>query len=411
MNRDSVSVCMFSNLFPPVVSGSSTQSSSLAKELKRRGHRPFVITAHVDKSTPDHEEIDGVPIYRLPCLRLPELPISLNFPWLSCTYTPSNLQRIEKIFRRHRPDVIHLHNHMFDLSFAAARMRKQFRLPLAITIHTMIRHTNPLYNLLLYPADRIFLRCMVTQRADLLISPDCNMQMYVKEAFPTSPTVVVPYGINQLPEADPVVIERLRKKHNLRGKRMILSLGHVHEVRNRRDLISALPEVLKKFPDIVVVVVGTEATDTPRKLAKQLGVEGAVIFNGPAPYEEIPAYLALAELEAHLFYQDAAEKTSLGIASQEAMAAGKPIISAANPDSLGRGVLKHGENVYLVERGNPHSMAGAIIEILDDPDKRKRIGQAARQAIKDNFSWEVVCRKTLQAYEQASNLYEARRQA
>jgi glycosyltransferase involved in cell wall biosynthesis len=325
----------------------------------------------------------------------------LNFPWISYTFTPGNLRRIEAILRRHRPDVLHQHNHMFDTAFSSTWARRQLKIPLALSIHTMIRHANPLYNLLLYPGDRIGLRCLVAQRSDLLILPDCNMQQYVAQAFPTSPTVVVPYGINLLPDADPAEVRRLREKHNLNGKRVILSLGHVHEVRNRRDLISALPEVRKAFPDVVVLIVGKEASDTPRTLAKQLGVEDAVISNGPAPYNEIPAYLAMADLEAHLFYQDAVERTSLGIASQEAMGTGKAVISAVNPDSLGPGMLKHGENVYLVERGNPRSMAGAIIEILSDPDKRDRVGRAGQKLIRENFTWDVVCLKTIEAYQQA----------
>ena len=126
-------VCMFSNLFPPVVSGSSTQSSTLARELVKRGHEVVVITAHVDSNTPAYEHLDGVHIYRLPALRLPRLPIALNFPWLSVTFTPGNQRRIAAILDRHQPDVLHLHNHMFDLAFSAVRMHRRFKKPLVVT--------------------------------------------------------------------------------------------------------------------------------------------------------------------------------------------------------------------------------------------------------------------------------------
>jgi len=83
-------ICTFSNLFPPVVSGSSTQSSALARELVRRGHSVTVITPHLDKSTARHEVVDGVEIYRLPCIRVPPTPLTLNFPWVNFTFTPAN---------------------------------------------------------------------------------------------------------------------------------------------------------------------------------------------------------------------------------------------------------------------------------------------------------------------------------
>ena len=82
-------------------------------------------------------------------------------------------------------------------------------------------------------------------------------------------------------------------------------------------------------------------------LARTLGVEDAVIFTGPVDHAAIPAFLALADVEGHWLNQDDPAKTSLGIASLEAMSAGKPILAAANPDTYGPGVLRDGENMFL----------------------------------------------------------------
>lgn len=391
---------MFSNLFSPVVSGSSTQSAKLSIELARRGHWPFVITARVDKSTPPYEEVEGVPVYRLPAIRLPKLPISMNFPWLSFTFTPGNLRKIETIFKRHGPEIIHLHNHMFDLAFSAVLMRKRFRIPLVITMHTMIRHTTKLYNLLLYPADRMLLRHLVTDQAQKLICPDINIEYYVQNAFPRSPRVVVPYGITLPDEVDAAMVQQLRSKHNLNGKRVILSLGNVIELRDRRDLIAALPDIRKTIPDAVIVIVGAETTNRPRRLARQLGVEDAVFFVGHVPHEKVPAYLALADLEIHLFYQDTLERTSLGIASLEAMGAGKAVLVAANQDTYGKGILSNGENIVLVERGNPKTLAETIVRLLTDSNRCRTIAERARQTIQEHFTWDSVCSRTIDVYKE-----------
>jgi glycosyltransferase involved in cell wall biosynthesis len=389
---------MFSNLFSPVVSGSSTQSAALSIELARRGHRPFVISARLDRGTPAYEEVDGVPVYRLPAIRLPKLPISMNFPWLNCTFTPGNLRKIETIFKHHGPEIIHLHNHMFDLAFSAVLMRKRFRIPLVITVHTMIRHTTKLYNLLLYPADRILLRHLVTDQAQKLICPDINIENYVQNAFPRSPRVVVPYGITLPGEVEADSVEKLRGKHNLNGKRVILSLGNVIELRDRRDLIAALPDIRKTVPDAVIVIVGAEMTDRPRRLARQLGVEDAVFFVGHVPHEKVPTYLALADLEIHLFYQDTLERTSLGIASLEAMGAGKAVLAAANQDTYGKGILSNGENIVLVDRGNSKTLAETVVRLLTDSNRRRTIAERARQTIQEHFTWDSVCSKTIDVY-------------
>jgi 1,2-diacylglycerol 3-alpha-glucosyltransferase len=398
MTGTPLSVCMFSNLFRPLVSGSATQSEAVARELVRRGHKAIVITARVRKEAPEYEELDGVPVYRLPAIRLPGMGIAYNFPWLSYTFTPANLRRIAGILEKHRPDVLHLHNHMFDLAFAAVRMSQRFKLPLLVTMHTMIRHVKPIYNLVLYPADRVFLRRAVIKRADTVICPDYNIKTYVHDAFPGSRAEVCPYGVELPPAADPKLVEELRHKHNLAGKRVILSLGHIHESRHRRELIGILPNILKVHPNTVVLIVGAEMIDSPRKLAEALGVSSAVIFTSHVSHDLVPAYLALADLEMHLFYQDAIERTSLGIASLEAMGTGKTVLVAANENTYGPGLLHNGLNAIFVNPAQAREMTTTITDLLGDKERRDRIGAAARRFVLDHLSWEVVSARTLELY-------------
>ncbi|PIP05968.1 MAG: hypothetical protein COX52_09060 [Syntrophobacterales bacterium CG23_combo_of_CG06-09_8_20_14_all_48_27] len=391
-------VCMFSNLYPPVVSGSSTQSSFLSRELARRQCQVAVITAKVTEDSKEYEEVDGVHVYRLPAIRLPKMPISFNFPWLSYTFTPGNLRRIEEIIKRHTPDVLHLHNHMFDLALSAVLMQKRSKKPLVITIHTIIKHAQSCYNLLLYPADRLLFKHLVINRADALICPDLNIKDYARDVFGKSDAVLVPYGIG-LPETTiDELVKQLRTKYHLNGKRVILSLGHVHAIRNRQDLIKALPGVLEVFPNTVLLIVGSVADDSPAALSRELGVHESVILTGHVPHSEVSAYLALANLEAHWLTQDVPQKTSLGIASLEAMGAGKVVLAAANEDTYGPGVLKNGRNIVLVEPGNPRQLARTIIELLSDEERCRVIGNEAYRTIKEHFSWDSVCDRTLDLY-------------
>ena len=398
MNNAPINVCMFSNLYPPVVSGSSTQTASLSRELARCGCQTVVITAKVTRDSKEYEEVDGVYVYRLPAIRLPKMPISLNFPWLSYTFTLRNLRHIENIIKQHSPDVLHLHNHMFDLALSAVLMHRRTKKPLVITIHTVIKHARNFYNLLLYPADRLFLKHLVINQADALICPDLNIKDYVRDAFGKSDAALVPYGIS-LPET-PIdgLVERLMTKYHLDGKRVILSLGHVHEIRNRKDLIEALPGVLEVFPNTVLLIVGTVADDSPAVLARKLGLHESVIFTGHVPHSEVPAFLALADLEAHWLNQDVPQKTSLGIASLEAMGAGKVVLAAANENTYGQGVLRNGENIVFVEPGNPRQLARTIVELLSDEERCRAIGHRASQMVKEHFSWDSVCARTLDLY-------------
>jgi len=400
-NMNPLTICMFSNLYPPVVSGSSTQTSALARELTRRGHKTIVVTARVDPHSPEYEETDGVTIYRLPAFRLPKLPIALNFPWLNYTFTPSNVRRIETILARHKPEVLHLHNHMLDLGLSAALMRRRTGYPLVTTLHTVIRHSQSLYNLVLYPADRLILKRLVVEQSDQLICPDVNIKSYAQKAFGRSDAVIVHYGVDLPKSLDSGRVKQLRDIYNLHGKRIILSLGHVHEIRDRQDLVAALPEVLRVFPDTVLLIVGAVSTTIPAQLARTLGVEHAVVFVGPVSHQTVPDFLAMADLEAHWLNQEEPEHTSLGIASLEAMLAGKVVLAAANPDTYGPGILVSGENILIVKSGHPAELAQTIIGLLQDDARRMAIGQRASQTIREHFSWDSICEKTLQVYQAA----------
>jgi len=83
---------------------------------------------------------------------------------------------------------------------------------------------------------------------------------------------------------------------------------------------------------------------------------------------------------------------------REAMGAGKVVLAAANEDTYGPEVLKNGRNIVLVEPGNPRQLARTIIELLSDEERCRAIGNEAYQTIKEHFSWDSVCDRTLDLY-------------
>lgn len=396
-----LSIVLFSNLYPPVVSGSSMQTCALASALARQGCQVAVITTKLEKTAPDYEEFDGVHVYRLPCIRLPQADIALNFPWLNITFTPGNQRRIDEIVTRHKPDVLHLHNHMFDLGFSAVRAARRWKLPLALTIHTIIQHPVALYNLLLYPLDRGLMKQAVVRHADVIICPERTTWEYMQEGFRMGNLVLIPYGINTPPSPSAARVAEVRRKYNLPAGPIILSLGHLHEVRNRHDLVRAMPFIVQKYPHAVLVIAGSVGTPSTGALARQLNIEDSVIFTGAVPHDETLALLQMAALEAHWFQQkDNPQTRTLGIAALEAMGAGKTVLNTADENIYGEGILTDGKNYLQVRLNEPEEVADMIVALLDDPAECARVGKAARQTIEENFSWPSVVSRTMDTYRQ-----------
>ncbi|HZJ05725.1 MAG TPA: glycosyltransferase family 4 protein [Nocardioidaceae bacterium] len=84
----------------------------------------------------------------------------------------------------------------------------------------------------------------------------------------------------------------------------------------------------------------------------------------------------------------------------EAMACGTPLVvsrAGAIPEVVG----PDGLCAELVTPGDVEELAHAVAGLLDDPDRRRRMGQAGRRRALDRFSWQAVAEATAAAYARA----------
>jgi glycosyltransferase involved in cell wall biosynthesis len=291
---------------------------------------------------------------------------------------------------------------MFDAAWLGVSAARRLRCPAVVTIHTVIKHTNPVYDAVLTAADRLLLKYAVIRRAQVLIAPDVNVREYIEQRFQFARSEVIPYGI-ALPEPDARRGAELCARFGLKGEHLIVSVGHVHALRDRVQLVRAFRRVVDQVPSARLVIVGSVSDRRAVDAVSALGLEGHVVFAGPLPHADVAALLSVAAMEAHWLNQDTPERTSLGVASMEAMSVGLTVLSAANVNTFGPGVLVDGQNVVIVDPTQPGQSAGRIIELLQDRVRRDRIGAAARSTAAEHFSWANVARRTASVYEQAGS--------
>jgi len=82
----------------------------------------------------------------------------------------------------------------------------------------------------------------------------------------------------------------------------------------------------------------------------------------------------------------------------EAASCGKPIIATDVPGC--REIVRDGENGILVPLKNPNSLASAIKELINNPEKRKIMGINGRRLVEREFSEEIVVSQTLKVYQE-----------
>jgi glycosyltransferase involved in cell wall biosynthesis len=88
-----------------------------------------------------------------------------------------------------------------------------------------------------------------------------------------------------------------------------------------------------------------------------------------------------------------------GVVCAEAMAHARPVVASAVGGLLD--LVIDGETGLLVPPGDVAALRGALERLLADADLRRRLGSAAREAVRLRLSWASVTRATVEAYEEA----------
>jgi glycosyltransferase involved in cell wall biosynthesis len=145
-----------------------------------------------------------------------------------------------------------------------------------------------------------------------------------------------------------------------------------------------MPRIRREVANAKLLVVGEalqsdRAGDTASRLAaiiQESALEGAVIFAGYR--EDIPALLAMSDVFVLPSYREGMPVTVL-----EAMAARKPVV-ATNIRGCREEVID-GVTGRLVPTANPAVLGDTIAELLLDPDRAARMGEAGRKRVETEF--------------------------
>ena len=249
------------------------------------------------------------------------------------------------------------------------------------------------------------LELMTAQLADRIITVSQAMRDdLVKHGWPDPKISVVWNGVD--PEKyDPakysqVDAQKIREKYGIRtDEPMLLFLGRLTWVKSVRNLIQALPLVLKEYPKAKLVILGRgEEQKDIVETANRLGVADKVIYR----FEFVPE----DERVLHYAASDVCIFPSVyepfGIVSLEAMSMGKPVVVGA------RGVVGFREQVIPsgpyqngmhVNGEDPADIAWGIREVLKDPKRAKQWGANGRKRVLEYFTWEKVAKQTTQIYQ------------
>jgi glycosyltransferase-like protein len=213
---------------------------------------------------------------------------------------------------------------------------------------------------------------------------------------------VVPNGVDvaKFAAGSPERAARLRRGVGAQDRPLVLAVGGLEPRKGSDSLVRALAQVRDRsgLTPVLAVLGGHSFQDyrayRDAVLAElpELGLELGrdVVEVGTVPEEDMASWYGAADVLAF-----PSVKEGFGLAVLEAMSAGLPVVTSDLP--VFREYLVPDRDALLVGLGDVEGLAGALLSVLQDEERRAALVRAGR-AVANRFTWQESARRHLEVY-------------
>ncbi len=380
-----LSVCHLLLGYYPQTGGAEIQARRLAAYQRKQGLQVCVVARRrladpVERTWPHYEEIDGIPVYRVPVWGKGHL--------AALTYFLSGLWQLFRL--RHRYQVIHAHMLSAPAMLGGLAGRLLGKKVIAKASGGGFRVRSNISDLQRSPLRRWLFR----HTLDRILAINREIAADLERlGFPPEQIVYLPSGIDVhtfAPSPKPPEQHRQRLGLPIEGPALVFT-GRLRPVKNLPPLLESLALLKGRFPSLYLLVVGDGIERSKLEaLVKKLNLSTNVFFIGNV--SDVRPYLYAANI-----FVLPSLKEGLSNSMLEAMAIGLPVITTAvggAPDLIENGV----NGILLPPQLPPEDIAKAIVALLDDPDHAREMGRRARQTVMECCSFEVVGERIISLY-------------
>jgi phosphatidyl-myo-inositol dimannoside synthase len=180
----------------------------------------------------------------------------------------------------------------------------------------------------------------------------------------------------------------LRAELGLTDVPVVVCVSRLMPRKGQDTLLRALPEIRRRVPGTVVVLVGGgPSRDRLRRLAADLGISRYVVFSGSVGHDELPAWYGIGDVfampcRARLRGLDI---EGLGMVFLEAAGCGLPVVAGISGGSVD--AVVDGETGRLVSGRVVDGVAAAVADLLADPARAAKMGAQGRRWVSESWSW------------------------
>ena len=274
----------------------------------------------------------------------------------------------------------------------AVLLAKIFRIKSVTIVHGLdITYSNVFYRFLV----RFFL-----PKSDVVVANSNSTKKYaVSAGVEASRITIIHPGVDYKAFQTEKSAEELKRKYNLEGRRVILHAGRLAKRKGALEFVRyCMPSIVKEVPDATFLLVGANPTQSLAHRAdmavlvqneiKKLGFEDHVRMVGMVDQESLVEYYNLCDLFVLPVVPVPGDSEGFGIVCIEASSAGKPVVGSdigGIPDSV-----ENGKSGVLLPPNDHEGLAREIISLLNDPQRRDRMGEYGKKRVRERFNWDII---------------------
>lgn len=366
-----------------------------ANSLTSAGYKVTVI-CQVHKGERWHEEFDGVRAYQFPP---PPSAHGLIGYFIEYAYTLPVIAALSLwVAVRRGFDIVHAHNPP-DFLVLIGGIWRLFGKKFVFDQHDLSpdmylsrfpnRGNRMLHRILLF-FER--LSCRVANHVIVTNESGKRIQM-MRSEIPADRITIVRNG------PEPWHLQQVEPNNSLRaGAAIVIGYVGMMGIQDGIDyLLRALHILRNQFgrTDWRCVLIGKgPAMDELQQLAADLGLDENVHYTGWVDYEQVPGYLAAADICVVPDPSNEYNDRSTIVKLMEYMAQAKPFVAFDLPEHR----VTAGNTALYARPNDERDFAEQILRLIDDAELRNRLGEAGQRRVIDELTWARQEAHLLEAY-------------
>jgi phosphatidyl-myo-inositol dimannoside synthase len=252
------------------------------------------------------------------------------------------------------------------------------------------------------PVAAFFRRIYAKARKVIAISAFTRDELIAFGVAPSQIEVVHPGA----PDPRPLPPERLaevRYRFVLDDAPVILAVGRLIPRKGHRTLVRAMPRILERFPNAVLVIAGQgPLTHAVTQEAWRCAVRNQVRLLAGLSDEDVAALYQVCDVFALPTGEEPerarrGQVEGFGLVFAEANAYSKPVVAGRSGGVVD--AVLDGETGLLVEPNDTDALANAICTLLGDADLARRLGENGRRRVATELNWTAFTNRLLEIAE------------